>query len=660
MEAGGIEARFGHPERAVPLLRRSLDVVDRTGQREFEAATLIRLAEAYRGMGKHELAIVSARKAAESADRLGSARDSSEARIELGRSCLARGRKGEAKRVFSEALRLADANGMDPSIVGARLGLAAVARDRGDLTEARQQLEAAMITLESLRRAVSDPELKSRFAGQNWGVYQDLIQVLSALERNAPGQGNALDALAVSERGRARAFLDMLAEARVDLSGQLSAEDRQRRIDLSSRLSRAYAEQRRHPSVVHTNSVADAERAVADWSRSLRYASPKYAELQYPEPLRAEAIERIASEQKVTILEFALGDPISHAWVIGPKSARMVVLPKRSNIEQAVREFRASLTHPPAGARDIDEFRAASAKLYSLLFARVRASELSRRLLIIPDGFLYYLPFEALVKNGNEGDPVYLNDAATISYAPSISVFAHELETDRAAKQRPRKELLAFGAPFFTGAPPDAATLVRSSYDRAGFSLSPLPSARLELKMLRALFPSYDTQIFIGAKATERAFKAERLTDYRLIHFASHAILDERFPQRSGIVLAPEKDGSEDGILRMNEIMNLRIDAALVVLSACQTGLGKVVRGEGLIGLTRAFMYAGGKQVAVSLWSVNDASTAEFMQLFYSELRSGVPAAEALRTARKRLAREYGSAYRHPYFWAPFVLIVTR
>ena len=149
---------------------------------------------------------------------------------------------------------------------------------------------------------------------------------------------------------------------------------------------------------------------------------------------------------------------------------------------------------------------------------------------------------------------------------------------------------------------------------------------------------------------------SEELDDFRYIHFATHGFLDELHPGRSGILLSRAPDSKEDGILQTSEIMRLKLNADIVTLSACSTGLGKFVNGEGVLGLTRAFFYAGARNVAVSLWNVNDSATAALMKSFYLNLRRGLPKREALREAKLSLLRSSQPSWRHPYFWAAFVL----
>ncbi len=223
-------------------------------------------------------------------------------------------------------------------------------------------------------------------------------------------------------------------------------------------------------------------------------------------------------------------------------------------------------------------------------------------------------------------------------------------------------DLLAYGDPVFSvgRAVPGAARmpeLVRGAYRSAGVTFPQLPNTRREVESISGTVRAGKCRIYVGSDATEASVKHEVLSDYRMLHFATHAVMDDKAPSMSGVVLSLVNTGAEDGILRISEIFNLDLKADLVVLSACQTGLGKLVKGEGVIGLTRAFLYAGARRVVVSLWEVNDLATADFMGIFYRRMQAGMTPAIALRQAKLAMVRSDSPAYRHPYFWAPFVVV---
>jgi len=198
--------------------------------------------------------------------------------------------------------------------------------------------------------------------------------------------------------------------------------------------------------------------------------------------------------------------------------------------------------------------------------------------------------------------------------------------------------------------------LAAEDYAERGFSFVRLPYTRDEVLAISNLFPLDQRHVYLGAEAREETVKSEKLDDFRFIHFATHSFLDEIRPGRSGILLSRAPQSLEDGILQMGEIMRLKMNADLVTLSACSTGLGKLVNGEGVLGLTRAFFYAGARNVAVLLWNVNDFATATLMVSFYRHLTRGVPESEALRQAKLSLLHSSQPLWHHPYFWAAFVI----
>jgi CHAT domain-containing protein len=229
--------------------------------------------------------------------------------------------------------------------------------------------------------------------------------------------------------------------------------------------------------------------------------------------------------------------------------------------------------------------------------------------------------------------------------------------------------LIAFGDPVYDREGADAgersaARTTKSEvlrlYAERGFEFNRLPYTREEVTGIGALFPAAKRQVYLGAAAGEQAVKAENLGQYRYVHFAAHGYIDEEKPTRSGIVLSLYNDAREDGVLQMSEVMGLRLNADLVTLSACRTGLGKLVKGEGIIGLTRSFFHAGARSVVVSLWNVNDLATSELMKAFYQNLNRGLAKDEALRQAKLTLMKGGQRAWRHPYYWASFVLVGER
>jgi len=288
------------------------------------------------------------------------------------------------------------------------------------------------------------------------------------------------------------------------------------------------------------------------------------------------------------------------------------------------------LTAATAAAR----WAAPSRRMYKLLIGPVeKALERSNTLVVAPDRALAFAPFETLTA------ATPLIEKFAIEYVPSATALA-ELR-NRANRTDKGGALLALGDPAYTRA--GGASERRTAW-------TPLPNTRDEVLGIGGLFAPEKRRIFVGTAASERQLNAEDLHAVRYLHIAAHGYVDEGLPARSGLALS-------DGVLEVAEILRLRLRAEMVTLSACRSGLGQTLAGEGVMGLSRAFLFAGARSAVVSLWNVSDAATADLMKTFYSNLNRGQPPAHALRKARLRLAKGPRRARRYPYFWAPFIFI---
>jgi CHAT domain-containing protein len=370
------------------------------------------------------------------------------------------------------------------------------------------------------------------------------------------------------------------------------------------------------------------------------------------------------AEDQMTLAEFCLGEKRSFLWLFTRGEVFFEILPARKKIENEVRTCLDMLGAPPSQLyieRDLARLRDCSGALFNTLFGRLSQQiEPGQRLLIVPDGLLHYLPFEALIHNGH-----YLVEDHEMSYLPSASILLQLQDSRSEVETGDRMELLAFGDPIFS---PDlkaslpkkhksiAINVVRNARASLGFQLTRLPRTRDEVEYIAGLFSPDRTRLYLGEDSTEDAVKRESLRRYRRLHFATHSLIDEKSPARSAVVLTLDSDPGEDGFLEASEISELDLDCDLVVLSACQTGRGQLLSGEGVVGLTRAFLYAGARSVVVSLWSVSDISTGQLMKDFYRNLADNLGSSAALRLAKLEMSRSVTQT-RHPYYWAPFIAI---
>lgn len=638
---GNIYLKLGKPETALPYLRRSISLTSQTGAAHLHLNALLTLGEAYAAMGQYGKASAALEEGLAAARRMGRPAAEAQALDLLGEFWLRRAGFGKAQAYFERSLAIAERIHLAEVSLAARRGLARVSIRTNHSEEAWRQLQPALDRMDALRGRIPTPDLRAHFVERNASAYEEAIDALSGLDEREPRRGYDREALSVAERAKARTFLDLLGELKANIRKGLSAEEQREKQGLESKVSQALVALGKEDSERNRRAAAESEGKLAAWEESLRLTNPEYAAVRFPRPYSPEQARRLAGERGLTILEFVLGEQRSHLWVITGSAIRMIRLAPRARIEAAVGAYRAKLARPSMG-----DAETLSRQLYGMLLGEAEPLLAgAQQLLIAPDGILYYLPFEALAPKPGR----YLVEDYTIGYAPSVSVFA-SLRPARAGRAY---DLLAYGDPAFS---PSAAAQVQGVYRSAGILLSPLPNTRTEVREIGALFPRDKRTLRLGEEATEAGLKAEKLGSYRLIHFATHAVIDERAPARSGIVLSLVNTGKEDGILRASEIVNLDLNADLVTLSACQTGLGKVVRGEGMIGLTRAVLSAGSSRVLVSLWEVSDLATPALMKSFYARLAAGQSVAGALREAKIAMIHSDRPARRDPHFWAPFVV----
>jgi CHAT domain-containing protein len=533
---------------------------------------------------------------------------------------------------------------------------AASGRHEEALTSFRRTIE----TIERERTTVIPTEMaKASLVALRHGVFTRTIAFLVAQNRSE-------EALEIAEAYHARAFLDVLAESRIDLRKELDAAQKQREAELYKRIARIQKElwQPALPAERAAQLRKDLQAAEHDlmlFQVELRRTNPRYASVKYPQPLKPTNIAAELLDADTALIEFVLGEEKSFAWVIRPGKITAVTLPAKKAITEQIMSYRAALQEKVSAlnvAQATTKLNAIGQRLYQSLLQPLEPSLMTaRKLIVVPDGVLVYLPFETLVRDATAKKTEYLLERFAISYAPSVTALAM-LKTSASGARQKSRGVVAFGDPIYTAAtaakPASAALALNAA---RVFELRNLPYTRREVSEIAALFPAAEQQTFLGAAAREQAVKSAPLDQFRYVHFAAHGVVDENFPARSGIVLSAETTAPDDGVLQMSEVMRLKLNADLVTLSACRTGLGKLLNGEGMIGLTRAFLYAGADSVVVSLWNVNDAATASLMKAFYQSLQAGKAKDEALRAAKLELLKGQQRAWRHPYFWAAFVLV---
>ncbi|HYM79661.1 MAG TPA: CHAT domain-containing protein [Candidatus Dormibacteraeota bacterium] len=352
------------------------------------------------------------------------------------------------------------------------------------------------------------------------------------------------------------------------------------------------------------------------------------------------------------ILEYVLSEPQSYCLWISRNGAGIERLSGgRGQIEDLTRRYITSI-------REKRSDSSLASQLFAVLFSPVSKHSAPERLVIVPDGILHLLPFETLRDASNS----LLLEKQIVSYAPASTVL-YAIRTAKNSHTR-RRTLLAVGnAPYQNQGNVSAQLvkprgmtkrLLRGMSDSFRTPLYDLPETRDEVLDIRRILGN-DTTLLLGQEATETAFKAERLSDFKIIHLAVHGFSDSRFPERSGVVLGVDSATSDDGLLQVREIIHLRFNADLVTLSACDTGVGKLQGEEGVTDLAEAFLVSGSRSVVASLWSADDTFTHALMNRFYTHIAEGMDQASALRDAKRDLLAKYGKEV-PPYYWGAFVL----
>jgi CHAT domain-containing protein/Tfp pilus assembly protein PilF len=616
------------------------------------------------------------------------------------------GEKQKALDYFNQALPVLRAVGNRATEAITLSNIALIERDRGHLLEARTQIEAALSIIGSLRTKIVSEELRASYFASVSRDYEFYVDLLMRLHHLHPSEKYDRLALEASEGGRARSLLELLNEAgahiRQGIDPALLARDR----NIQQRLNAQAELKRKMLSGGHTlQQAADQDQQLRSLGSEyeqveaeIRQKSPRYAALQQPRPLSLKEMQSVLDPDTL-LLEYALGQEHSYLWAVTPTTMSSYELPKRQEIEGEVRQvYNLLIARIRRWAEADREYEHAAASLSEMLLGPVASQLGGKRLVIVADGALNYIPFGALPvpigrKTSSEAQagfkPVVVEHE--VINLPSASVLAVLRRETMGRKSAPRLVAVLADPVFssndervrassFTSSPTSKNTkgaesqqrtgsspqlgeieLARSAQEsgaaRGGESLPRLKGTRQEADAILAFVAPQQSKKALDFAANLTTATSAELAQYRYVHFATHGLLDSQHPELSGVVLSLVDEHGErvDGFLRLHDIFNLNLPAELVVLSACETGLGKEIQGEGLVGLTRGFMYAGSPRVVVSLWNVGDVATAELMRRFYQGmLQGGLRPAAALRAAQVAMWND--ATWHAPYFWAAFVL----
>jgi CHAT domain-containing protein len=548
--------------------------------------------------------------------------------------------------------------------------LARLELDRGNSVDAAKLIEEATNTIESVRVNLKSQQLRTSFLASVRKYYEFQIEVLMKLHQQRPNEGFNARALQISEKSRARSLLELLREAHAEIRQGVEPSVIEREQSLRRLIAEKAEEQTRLLSGNYTEEKArdlaqQLETLTTEYDQvqsRIRQTSPRYAALIEPSPIGVEAIQKQLLDENTLLLEYSLGEQKSFVWAVTPESVKSFELPGRATIEQEAKRYYQLLADRNANP-GYDEV---AANLTRMLLAPVAGELKQKRLVIVAEGVLQYLPFATLLSP--EGSRPLIVDHEILTL-PSASVLA-VLREDFANRKPASRSVAVLADPVFSAN--DARLNQQASHTEGSSLWNDAQRSASESGLdglVRLRFSRQEADQIARVANDNRSFKAldfsanravamdARLGDYRIVHFATHGLINNQHPDLSGIVLSlvDEQGRSQNGFLRLYDIYNLKLNADLVVLSACQTALGKEIKGEGLVGLTRGFMYAGAPRVVASLWRIDDRATAEIMKRFYTAmLKDGLRPSAALRAAQISMLND--KRWQSPHFWAAFTL----
>jgi len=612
--------------------------------------------------------------------------------IELGRALERLGRTKDALAAYQDSAAVSHEIGLARSEAEAHYRIASLLTAQGQLDAALAQIEQSVPLIEALRARVSPDDTRTRWFASFHSIYTLDIDLLMQLSAQRADPALAQRAFQRAELSIARSFVELLHDAQIDKGSNqaLAAEQasvRRLLADATERESKLLASKRDRLGLTKVSAeIADLHERSEQIESLLRAEDPEYFKQQVATLDVAQAQALLGPDDLV--LEYSLATPRSYLWAISKTGFASYALPARTDIAALVRKFRRAAVAPnPELQRYLDSGDAAetaadeprlAAELGHMLLAPVTDLARFKRMIVVADGTLQYLPFSVLIADGPSAasgassvEARRIADEHEVINLPSITALS-ALRNRHHPNASPSKGTVVFADPVFEADDPRFPSPTHSRVFRPSSSLHAtrgvsrahsdaglprLPGTRREAEVIQAAAPPDDTRILLGFDANRGNATSPQMAGYRFIHFATHSVFDDEHPESSGVILSLFKpDGTaDDGTLRLRNIYDLKLSADLVVLSACDTALGKNIEGEGIVGLTRGFMYAGAPRVVATLWRVDDDATSEFMKDFYGAIFSehDSPAA-ALRAAQATMRAQ--PRFHSPYYWGAFVL----
>ena len=673
-------------DQALEYFERCLSLSRAAGKVRTEANALLEIAKIYAAQGRNELASNRIRRVQAFYQGSGDRRGQAAALNAYGGFLLQLGKKQEALDFFRRALPLSEKAGDKGHLLTTLYNLARANAELGSLDVALKWIQQSLEVIEDRRTNVASPEFRASYFSGVRNHYELCIEILMQLDHERPGDGFAAEALSMSDKSRARLLLDLLSESQTGLRDGASAELLKRERELRGS-ARSLAQYEMELSLAKRNSselmevskqLAELRSEYQDIQARLRERRPDHlAALEQFEPARLDQIKKELGGTETLLLQYSLGEKQSYLWAVTADSFSSFTLPPRKYIEdKAVEFYKLVTTRQGSDGQSDKDYQA---QLSQILLGPVVEQLGNKRVVVVAEGALHYIPFEALpvigANNSQDGRPRMLIETNEVDYLPSISTLT-AIRAEKNASHSSNKVVAVIADPVFSRSDdrvqsepssasasaasnqPDNTSVAQVFRDVTGNNGPPrlLHSAE-EADAISAAAPRGTTMVVEGFDATRETAMSPQIGEYQIVHIATHGFFYTKHPELSGIVLTMvDRAGVEkNGLMPLDDIYSLDLSAELTVLSACQTALGKDVNGEGLVGLTHSFMSAGSKTVVASLWKVDDRATANLMADFYhAMLQEGMPTGAALRAAKLKMMQD--KRWNAPYFWAGFVL----
>ena len=553
-----------------------------------------------------------------------------------------------------KAIDTASLTGKENILWEAHFEIANAYMRQGNHEKSLENYKKSISFIEKIRSRIQLEELKASYLASDKRIeaYQNLVNLLCKLYDSEPEKLHNVEAFDYLERAKARAFLDRLEVSQVNISQGVDIELLSQEEDLMKEISSLNLKlftpglgKEQEKSI--KEQIRRCEERMEALKRKIRLSSPAYADLKYPQIITLEQTQRQMLDSKTAFFKYCLGKENSHAFVITKREFKIFPLPSAKKIQIQVVEYLKAITN-----KENHDF-SLGYELFTMLVLPGLYEKIEK-LIFVPDDILHYLPFETLLSQKDKRR--WLIEDYKIAYTPSISSLREIIQHESLSKIKPKKDLLAFGDPFFGSDEEVAGARDTSETSRpvGAFNVSRLEYSGQEVERIASLFKKTKSDTFKRKEASEEKLKDLNLEDYKILHFATHCLIDDKKPNRSSIVFSIGNASAEDEILQMREVFNLKLNSDLVTLSACQTGLGQFIKGEGIEGLSRSFFYAGASSALISLWAVHDQATSQFMERYYFHLRSSNSIMNALQKTKLEMINS--DILSHPYYWAGFII----